>query len=465
MKMNDTQTARRAVAAIALFSVAAALGAQTAAPATPLTVDEAVRKALAADARVAGALLDWNAARSKEKEARLRRIPALSLSANYTRLSEVNSSITFAGNTIDIPSTENAFTFAANLQYPVFAGFRLKESERLAGLQARGKEIAAEATRTAVAFETRRAYWEAARARANEGMLKENLALRERELTVVEHKVAQGAALYADQLDAKTRRDQAEMDLGDAAERTERSFLLLDSLVSGGDDRNGAVPAVERLILASAPDAPASGEISADKLAGTGAADALVAAALDTRPETRSAALAADMADAGLRLAEAPLYPTVALNGNYTFADPNSRVYFGGDQFTGTWSVGITFGYDLGGAPANLAAKEAARSTAEKSAADRRRQREAVALDARTCLSAYRRAERDVGMVERMLGQAREAERVARTRVANGAAGDLDLLGASISRLRSEFTILNKQIDLRIAAADLARAAGLGGGE
>ena len=54
-----------------------------------------------------------------------------------------------------------------------------------------------------------------------------------------------------------------------------------------------------------------------------------------------------------------------------------------------------------------------------------------------------------------------ENERVARQRVQAGSANENDLLAAEIARLRSEFAVSNKQIDLQIAAADLCRAAAL----
>jgi hypothetical protein len=60
-----------------------------------------------------------------------------------------------------------------------------------------------------------------------------------------------------------------------------------------------------------------------------------------------------------------------------------------------------------------------------------------------------------------MLDQAKENERVMQQRADAGTASANDLLGASLGRLRSEFTITNKQIDMQIAAADLCRAAAL----
>ena len=47
--------------------------------------------------------------------------------------------------------------------------------------------------------------------------------------------------------------------------------------------------------------------------------------------------------------------------------------------------------------------------------------------------------------------------------VLNGTAADIDLLEDSVSRLKAEYTIVNRQIDLQIAAADLFRALGMAG--
>jgi outer membrane protein len=427
------------------------LGAQ----AKSLTPEQAVAAALDGDARVEAALWDARSAGEKAREAELKKLPSLSLSASYTRLSDLTSTIAIGPVDMKLSSLDNAFSMNANMQYPIFAGFRLRESAALAALQAKGKDVSTEMVRRAVAFEARRAYWEAKRATLNTGMLEESLELATQSLEQARTQAAHGAAMKVDLLTAQMRCDQARMDLGAAVSAERRAFWNLASLVDPETDP-GAVPEKRYTLEIDAAPVPDASFPSLDE-------SELERVALAGRPETRGSALAVAAAETGRKLAEAPLYPTFTVSGSYVYADPNSRVYFQSDPwlFTGTWSLSAVISYDLGGVPANLAEREAQSDAARKSVADDRRQRETVALDVRNCLQSFLQARGDYDLVSGMIEQARENERVAEQRLAAGTASDLDLLTARMSRLRVEFSIANKLIDEQIAAADLERATAL----
>lgn len=445
---------------LAVF-LACALGAS--AQTAPISVDEAVRLSLASDARVQSSHWDALAAAAKAEEAKRRQLPSVTLSAGYTRLSDVKSSISLGPTTMVLDSLDNVFSLAATMQYPVFAGYRLRESTALAQLQSRGKEISLSMVRRALDFETRRAYWEAVRSTYNVRMLEENLNLMQNNLEVSQHQLAQGTAINADLLLAQMRRDQAEIDLGNAKTMQQRAFLSLASLVAQDGDTMLAANPSALLALASAPDTTPEQAGPGQLLAGPIDQEALIALALRRRPELQASALAVDIAEHSKKLAEAPLYPSVNLTGNYTLADPNQRVAFQSDpwQFTGTWSLGVSVSWDIGGIPANLLEKQAQEYGIDKGRADASRQEELVRLDVRSCALAYEQTRHDATLVARMLDQAKENERVVQQRSRAGTASSSDLLAAQIARLRSEFSIVNKQIDLQIAAADLCRAAAL----
>jgi len=436
-----------------------------------LSLEGAVAAALAGDPRIESARWDELSAQEKAKEAELRKLPSLSLSAGYTRLSDVTSTLDFpvydpaTGGVSTYPYTmgslDNSFSLNANVQYPVFAGFRLRESAQLAHLQALGKGIAAEMIRRSIVFEAQRAYWEAKRATDNVAMLKESLDLAMQNLDLTKTQVAQGTAMKVDFLSAQMRADQAQMDLdaGIAAQR--RAFWNLAALVepsSGSEAAPAADPTPEASysLTAEPQSVPDSRFPSLDEAE-------LLRLALANRPETRSSALSAAAAEIGRKIAEAPLYPTLSVSGSYVYADPNNRVYFQSDpwQFTGTWSLSVLLSYDLGGLPATLADREAQADAAKKSRADDSNQREGVVLDVRTCLQGFLQARKDYGLVSSMIDQAKENERVTEQRVAAGTASNLDLLTARLARLKVQFSITNKLIDEQIAAADLERAAAL----
>jgi outer membrane protein TolC len=462
-------------AVVAFFAVAACIQSLSAEP-KALSPEDVTSAALAGDPRVESARWDELSAQQKAKEAELRKLPSLSLSAGYTRLSDLSiplsSLLGSASNLIpakyvtmidnwNLHSLDNEFSLGANMQYPVFAGFRLQESAKLAHLQAEGKGIATEMIRRSIVFEAQRAYWEAKRATKNVAMLKESLDLATQDLDLASKQVAQGTAMKADLLSAQMRADQAQMDLDAGVSAQRRAFWNLAALVeptTGSESSPTADPTPEvDYSLTSEPQPVPDGRFTTLDEA------VLIRQALNNRPETRASALSAVAAEVGRKIAEAPLYPTLSISGSYLYADPNPRELFQSDPtlFTGTWSLGVALTYDLGGLPANLAERGAQVDAVKKSQADDSRQRENVILDLRTCLQSFLQVRKDYGLVSGMIDQAKENERVIEQKVAAGTASDLDLLTAHLSRLKVEFSITNKLIDEQIAAADLERAAAL----
>jgi outer membrane protein TolC len=462
-------------AVIVFFAMAVCIQSLSAEP-KALSPEDTVAAALAGDPRVESARWDELSAQEKAKEAELRKLPSLSLSAGYTRLSDLSipmSSLlgsasklippTYAAmiDSMTLPSLDNEFSLGANMQYPVFAGFRLQESAKLAHLQAEGKGIATEMIKRSIVFEAQRAYWEAKRATKNVTMLKESLDLATQDLDLARKQVAQGTAMKADLLSAQMRADQAQMDLDAGVSAQRRAFWNLAVLVeptAGSLVPPTADPTPEAdYSLTSEPQPIPDGRFpTLDEVA-------LIQLALDNRPETRASALSAVAAEIGRKIAEAPLYPTLSISGSYLYADPNPREAFQTDPslFTGTWALGASLTYDLGGLPANLAEREAQGDAIKKSQADDSRERENVIVDLRTCLQSFLQARKDYSLVSGMIDQAKENERVTEQKVAAGTASDLDLLTARLSRLKVEFSIVNKLIDEQIAAADLERAAAI----
>jgi len=417
-----------------------------------LSEDEAVRKALDRDWRIQSAFLDQQAARAQEDKAFYDRwMPSVALAGGYTRLSHVTSAVSLGGASFDMDSQDDSFSLTGNLNYTVFAGFRLKEAQELAGLQVKGKDISLELTRQAVSFETKRAYWEAFRAANNTVLMEQNLALVEKNRDLVRKKVESGTLLKADLLSAEMRCDQARMDLEQTRLFRDKAYLNLAMLT--GNDNSEAIPDYQ---FSTAPER--------DILTDLPGNDELVGEALAERPESRAAELAVRITETSRDLSRSSLSPVLAVTGNYTYANPNSRVFLQSDpQFTGTWYAGISLSYDVGRLPSRLSEAEEKETQVEKSRTDLSRRLELIVQDVRNCRLSYELADRNIDRVSHMLEQARENERVAEQKVNSGTAEDIDLLGASLARLKAEYAIVNCQIDRQIAAADLIRAAALTG--
>ena len=446
-------------------SLASPLPAQKA-----LSLDEAVAAALGSDPGIISANLDSLFTKAKAESASWKRIPSLTASASGQYLGEQSATtINLGSATFTLPPGLNhSYSFGLNLQYPVFAGFRVKESIAIADLQAESKDVAREAVLRSLAFDVRRAYWEAVRATYNRATLEKNLELMKQNSDLATRQLGQGVATRADQLAAQMRLEQATEDLNDALAQQKRAFLTLASL-TGADLaslRIAAEGASMPFELSTKPDDAALAVAAAAPGAAPGAAQgalpldeaALISQALARRPETRNAALAGKLAEHSIELARAALYPTVALTGNLSVADPNQRAIVQQEAFVTTGSIGLVVNYDIGGLPIAMTEIKAQGLAASKAKSDEERQRRAIVLDVEACVVNLARAMSDLESTRAMVAQAEENLRVVQGRIAAGTAKDIDLSTSSFDLLRINFAVTNKRIDLLIAQADLARA-------
>jgi outer membrane protein TolC len=459
-----------ALAAPLAAAPAAAAGSQDRPAGQALSIGEAVATALAKDPGVISANLDWLSTSAKADSASWKRLPSLTASAGYQRLSDVQSSMNLGPIIGDISfgSLDNAYSFALNMQYPVFTGFRVKENIAISGLQVKAKDLARETAERSLAFDVRKAYWEAVRSTYNRSILERNLDLMRQNSELAARQLGQGVATRADQLAAQMRLEQSIEDLTDARALQKRAFLALAALTGADIASLGISTAPDDaplpFELSTKPDDAALAEAAPTDAAPTDAAPidakALVSEALARRPETRSAELARELAQHSVQLSRAALYPTVAITGNYTYADPNQRAAFQSDpyKFTGTWALGLQLSFDLSGVPAALDDIKAQGFAASKAKSDEERQRRAVVLDVEDCIVNLERARRDLASTAAMVEQANENLRVVQGRVAAGTAKDIDLTSSEFDLLRMEFAVTNKRIDALIARADLVRA-------
>ncbi len=445
----------------ALLLLAAAASSQEA-----LSIDQAVAAALAKDPGIESATLDWQSSRSKLDALSWKRYPSISASAGAQLLSPLpDATLSIAGFSATIPSgMTHGFSFGLNVQYALYDGNRLNENLAMAGLQSQGKDMARETAKRALAFDVRRAYWEAVRAGSNRATLEQNLELMKANSQLASLQVSQGVATKADQLAAQMRLEQAAEDLGDAGSFQRQAFLSLASLTGVDIAALGLATAAEGAALpfelTTKPDEGALGEAAAS-LGDTSHPDEaeLVAGALARRPETRTAELSRRLAEHSLALSRAALYPTVSVSGTASYADPNQRVAFQtADLFTLTGSLGLLVSYDVSGVPAAMDDIKAQTLSLAKARSDETRQRNAVVMDVENALVNFERARRDLASTMAMVEQARENLRVVQGRMAAGSAKDIDLRSSKFDLLRMEFAVTNKRIDALIAQADLARA-------
>jgi len=447
--------------------LALALGALVAVPMIAdvgpksLSIDEAVTEGLASDPGIRSSNFDLISARAKALDAMFRMVPSVAISSGYTQLSsEPSPAASATGNPVvdgvvnalltdfsGAPS--NSRDVRVDLQYPVFAGMRLKEAADIAKIGAGGKEVGLDLAKRAMAFEIERAYWEATRATASVSTLAKALELEGVLRDEMKSMADQGMVTDADLLGEQARYDAATLALDDAKSGQAMAFMALSSLV--GDSNATTAPDPNGYLLVTRPGSRPWSDPGSDQAA-------LISSALAARPETKLAAIGLEVGKKAKAVANGDLMPTVLLTGNVAYSDPDPRIFPPADKFNLTWSAGVRVRYDLGSLPGALAREKAAAADIEKARADLDRARNGIALDVRKCLLSLSRTRNSLDLTKGMVAQAEENLRVTQAKFDNGIAKRSDLLQAQIAVLRANFAVENKSIDLEIAEADLDRA-------
>ena len=442
MRIHATLTHLTAVAALAgAFSLPAAAQA-------PLTLDEAIARALKQNPAVRAADAGRIEASERARQARAGWLPRLDVTETWQRGNQpvfVFGSIlaqrdftqaNFEIDALNHPDPVSNFRTGISVEQLVFDGARTRSANRSAGI---GEEIAAAGSRDTAAMlrlGVTRAFGEVLMAQANRAAATGALESAEEDLRRAERRRDAGLATEADVLAVKLLLAQIRERQISAASRETVARLQLNEAMGEPLDARFEVQA------------PAPAEVVAPAVAD------LEAEALANRPDVARAAAQERLAVEGISTAKSSFYPQAAVQGVYefnggTFADRVSA-----------WTVGAVFRWNLFGGFADSARLGEAKAATARARADRARQEAAARVDVRAAAARLddARARAEVGRLA--VAQAKESQRIVRDRFDAGLAPVNDLLRSAMAVLEADSHQTAAAIDVLISAALLDRARG-----
>jgi outer membrane protein len=426
-------------------------GAQVSAPAPDtLTVEQAVRRALRANPTIQAAEQGTAAAAASVREARSGWFPEVTGQASYRRLSNnVDYTVDLPGQpgsgsqpVTFAPTILNRYSTRASVRQPVFTGFRIPN--QMAAAQARTKAARARSTATeqTVAFETRAAYWQLYRARAQVRTTAKSMRLIERRLTDIRNRRAAGRATEADVLRIRARRDRVR------AERLRAQNAVQSARRALNDQMGRPLDAPVTLADTVTVD-PVDSE--------TGA---LVERATQQRPGLRALRHTVQARAAEVNVAQSDWYPQVALTGSYLYARPNEQLFPPEDKFQGTWEAGVQLSWDLSLGFGTDAATDRARAQWQQARYELQDRRESVRAEVKKRVEAVAEARQAVRAATTSLESARAASRAVQSRFEEGMVVVSDLLDAERALREARSQLAVAQAEYAIARAALDRAVG-----
>ena len=178
------------------------------------------------------------------------------------------------------------------------------------------------------------------------------------------------------------------------------------------------------------------------------------AEAVAARPEARRADAMERLARTSVTMARAGFLPVAGLQGVF---EGNGGTF--GDRAS-SWAVGAVVKWNLFAGFADHAKLAEAKAALSRAAAERERAAALVRLDVRSALASVEsaRAREDVG--RSAVAQARENQRITRDRYEAGLAGVNDLLRSANAVLEADLTHTAATVDVIVSEAMLARARG-----
>jgi outer membrane protein TolC len=422
------------------------LGAQTAPPPLPLTLEEALSRGLASsrrvaelEARVEGSGFAVEARRAADR-------PAVALLGGYTRTNHVDEfAIAAPGRAPQVvyPDIPDNYRARLDLQWPIYSGGRTDALERAAAAERSAAGADLDAARADLRLEITRAFWALVTARETEAVLARSLDAINAQVNDLRNRLTQGLIPPNDVSSAEAEAAHERLLAVEAANL--RLTADADLRRVTGIENTGPIEPVANTDVAPAAVQPS---------------DTLVGQALKARPERRALEARASSADERVTAAAAAAKPQLTLAAGYDYARPNPRIFPRQEEFRTSWDLSANVSWSLWDAGRRSADQGEARATAralhlrvedfDRQVTFEVRQRQ---LESASSVAAIAAADDEVRA-------AREAERVTTERNRVGVATSTDVLQAQVARLQAELDRTRAVANARVAQARLDRALG-----
>jgi outer membrane protein len=418
----------------------------------PLTLDDAVRAALANNASLRAARAGVAEAAARTTSARSGYFPVVSFTEGWQRSNQpvsVFSSLlsarrfspaNFAIDALNHPDPVGLFHASLGVEQLIFDGGRQRSAVQTAAEGRTIAEASADEASAALVVNTTQTFGRVVVADAAHRAAKDGVATAREDLARAERQRDAGMATDADVLalvvhvaDLQQRTIQAE---GDAAiARADLNRLM------------GAP--IESVVPVSEPSGAALEEFGTPP-----DLSALLSESDAARPEVGRAAAAERLAHAAERQARAALLPRIAVQGGVDLA---------GTQFgdrASAWVVGGELRWSFSTAGAELAGMKAASASIARARAEADDARAAVHVDVVGAVRRLETARARLQLARATIEQARESQRIVRDRFDAGLAPVNDVLRTSTAVLDAEAASVSALVDVTVASAMLRRAVG-----
>ncbi len=373
------------------------------------------------------------------------RLPSLSLNASYTHLSPVNPfavATPFGVFTIS-PSILDNYNLKLSLQQPLFTGFKLSSSSKIA----EDNSLAAKQQYTQdeqnLILNIKNAYWGLFSAEKLKKAVDDNFLQVKAHLADIQNFFKQGLSTKNDVLKVEVQLSEIELQQIDAKNSVKIAVVNLDNVIG--------------LPLSSDLQIPQNVSVSNNTEYDL---TQLIKEAIRNRPDLKAMEYQVEASKTGIALAQSNWYPQIYLTGNYYYSKPNQRILPSRNQFDATWDVGIGLSFNIWNWGATKDQTTQAEAQYEQSNDGLKSMKDAITLEVTQDYYNMIKAKEKILVAEQTVSQAEENYRVTDDKFKQGLALNSELLDAETALLQAKTNQIQSLADYELAVARIQRSIG-----
>ena len=441
---------------IALLMCALAMNARASAQQKlSLTVEQAIAIGNENSKSLHTSALKVQASDARVSEANAGALPTVKVNGMYTRLSQVDpfdvgKSLDPLFQAIHVvnPSTPsdmivNTYSARATVQAPLFTGFRISASRDIAGYSAQAASQDFVKDKKELAYAVKSAYWTVFKANEFKKVVDENVEQMRVHQKDAENLMAQGMATTNDVLKVQVQLSEALVRQIDA-----RNAVLLSMI---GLNNTIGLPLSTEIVIASSIDRTTK-QLSA--------IDGLVKQAVAERAEITAMTARVQASEAGVTLAQSGWYPQLALVGNYTYSNPNQRIFPQTQKFSDSWDVSLSLSFDLWNWGTTAYQTDQAQSQRAQAYDAMGQLKDGITLEVTQNYLYQKQSIERIAVAHQGVQQAEENYRITDEKFKKGLALNSDLLDAEVALLQARINYTQSLVDYELAEARLEKAIG-----
>jgi outer membrane protein len=412
-----------------------------------LTSNEAARRGAETSVQAAIEREDVRQAENAKATILWRSTPQLTLTARATRLSDINP-ITFTaddGSPVPVPQPSMNYYLNAGLTIPL-SNYLLRFVQAVRGATSNrdAAELEERAARATSAANARIAYYDWVRTRLETVVAEQALGEASAQLVRMRALFSVGRAAQADLLQAQAFEADAQLSLSQSRTRGSVAEERLRLSIHAPVDENLSVGEDVLAEFAAKDEASGLEDLYREALAGR----------LEIQALQRSHSALADSRHveyvAGL--------PRLEAIGNYTYANPNQRIFPAEDAWNTSWDVGLQLTWTIN--DFGVGSRTASSVSSQMTQIEQRRigVEEQLRIEVVSALGALSEARQNITTAEQG-ERAATAAYEARARLQEQGLGTaLELMQAETLRIRARLNLIYAHIALRVARTQLDHA-------